>query len=313
VEREPHGHRAALLSVAAPGQASASNLDGKRIVVTGSSRGLGRGFAIALAAAGAQVIVNGTDRDALAATEAAIVTAGGRCEPVVGSVADDAVAEALVATCVRAFGGIDAVVNNAGIVRDRTLLNMTPTEFDEVIAVNLRGTWSTSRHAARAMKDAGNGGLLLQVISGSAFVGSVGQTNYAASKAGVMGMLYSWDVELAKIGVRTNALWPIGQTDMTQVVFEGARKRAESAGREAPTPRSMGFGLPEEIAPVVVYLCSDAAAHLRSQLVTFNGRKLAVWQHPSEAWIERREQGWTADDIAAALPPEQQPVYRPEM
>ena len=93
-------------------------------------------------------------------------------------------------TAIDQFGGIDAVVNNAGIVSDRTLVNMTPDEFDDVIAVNLRGTWSVSRHAARAMRDQGHG-LLLQVISGSAFVGSVGQTNYAASKAGVMGMLYS--------------------------------------------------------------------------------------------------------------------------
>ena len=289
-----------------------ARLDGKRIVVTGSSRGLGRGFAVALASAGAQLVINGTDGEALAATEAAIVAVGGRCEPVVGSVADDAVAESLVARCVATFGALDAVVNNAGIVRDRTLLNMTPAEFDDVIAVNLRGTWSVSRHAARAMKDSG-GGLLLQVISGSAFVGSVGQTNYAASKAGVMGMLYSWDVELAKIGVRTNALWPIAETDMTQVVFDGARKRAEASGRDAPSPRSMGFGLPVEIAPVVVYLCSDAASHLRSQLITFNGRKLAVWQHPREVWIERRDQGWTVDDIAAALPAVQQPVYHPEM
>ena len=294
------------------GSTTGRRLEGKRVVVTGSSRGLGRGFAVALAEAGAQVVINGTDPAALAGTEAAISAVGGVCVPVVGSVADDAVAESLVATCVARFGGIDVMVNNAGIVRDRTLLNMTPAEFDDVIAVNLRGTWSTSRHAARAMKDNG-GGLLLQVISGSAFVGSVGQTNYAASKAGVMGMLYSWDVELARIGVRTNALWPIGQTDMTQVVFDGARKRAEAAGRETPSPRELGFGLPEEIAPVVVYLCSDDAAHLRSQLVTFNGRKLALWQHPREAWIERRQHGWTVDDIAAALPAEQQPVYRPEM
>ena len=101
-----------------------------------------------------------------------------------GSVADDAVAEELVSTCVEHYGGVDVVVNNAGIVRDRTLLNMTTDDFDQVIAVNLRGTWSVCRHAARVMKDAG--GLFLHVISGSAFLGSVGQSNYAASKAGML-------------------------------------------------------------------------------------------------------------------------------
>ena len=128
-------------------------LDGKRIVVTGASRGLGRAFAVAVAAEGAQVVVNGTNEGLVAGVVDSITSAGGVAVPAVGSVADDALAESVVTTCVDAFGGIDAVVNNAGIVRDRTLMNMTPEEFDEVIAVNLRGTWSMSRHAARAMRE----------------------------------------------------------------------------------------------------------------------------------------------------------------
>jgi 3-oxoacyl-[acyl-carrier protein] reductase len=228
-----------------------------------------------------------------------------------GSVADDAVAERLVATAVDRFGGVDAVVNNAGIVRDRTLLNMTPDEFDEVVAVNLRGTWSVSRHASRAMRDQGHG-LLLQVISGSAFVGSVGQTNYAASKAGVMGMLYAWDLELRRFGIRTNALWPVAETDMTKVVFDGVRQRAASKGTSSPTPRDMGFGDPADVARIVVYLCSDRADHLRSQLVTFNGSKLGLWQHPRETWV-RRQNSWTDDELAAALDGADEAVHRPEM
>ena len=189
--------------------------------------------------------------------------------------------------------------------------NMTCEEFDEVIAVNLRGTWSVSRHAMRAMREQGRG-QLLQVISGSAFVGSVGQTNYAASKAGVMGMLYAWDGELRRFGIRTNALWPVAETDMTQVVFDGIRRRAEDRGTEPPTPRSIGFGDPADIAGVVVYLCSPAADHLRSQLVTFNGSKLALWQHPRETWVRRQPQ-WTYDELADALGGADEPVYVPEM
>lgn len=286
-------------------------LDGKRIVVTGSTRGLGRGFARALGAAGAAVVVNGTDAAKAHEVAEEIVGEGGTAVAVAGSVADDDVAAALVSTCIERFGGIDAVVNNAGIVRDRTLVNMTPQEFDEVIAVNLRGTWSVSRHAARAMKEAG-GGLLLQVFSGSGFTPSVGQTNYAASKAGVMGMLYAWDGELARFGIRTNALWPIAETDMTQVVFDNARKRAEADGRAVPAPTEMGFGTPETVAPVVVYLCSDRAAHLRSQLITFNGRKLALWQHPKETWVERKD-SWSLDELDAALHGADEKVYRPQM
>lgn len=285
-------------------------LDGKRIVVTGATRGLGRGFAMALGAAGARLVVNGTNAALADEVVSAIRAAGGTAEAVVGSVADDDVAERLVSTCVERYGGIDVAVNNAGIVRDRTLMNMSPEEFDDVVAVNLRGTWSVSRHAARAMK--ATGGMLLQVISGSAYVGSVGQTNYAASKAGVMGMLYAWDTELSRFNIRTNALWPIGETDMTQVVFEQARKRAEETGKPAPSPAEMGFGTPETIAPVVVYLCSDRAAELRSQLVTFNGRKLALWQHPKETWVKRQE-SWSVDQIDDALRGSNEPVYRPQM
>jgi 3-oxoacyl-[acyl-carrier protein] reductase len=286
-------------------------LNGRRIVVTGSTRGLGRAFAEALAADGAKVVVNGTNGDLVDEVVSGITAAGGTAVACPGSVADDAIAERLVATAVEQFGGIDAVVNNAGIVRDRTLLNMTPDEFDEVIAVNLRGTWSVSRHAARAMRDQGSG-LLLQVISGSAFVGSVGQTNYAASKAGVMGMLYAWDLELRRFGIRTNALWPVAETDMTQVVFDGVRQRAESEGNAAPSPRDMGFGDPAAIARVVAHLCSERADHLRSQLVTFNGSRLALWQHPRETWV-RRQDSWTDDDLAAALDGADEVVYRPEL
>ena len=282
-------------------------LDGKRIVLTGASRGLGRAFAEALAAAGAQLVVNATNGSLLDELVEEVAASGGSAVAVPGSVADDAVAEQLIATCVSTYGGIDAVVNNAGIVRDRTLMKMTPQEFDEVIAVNLRGTWSVSRHAAAAMRD--SGGLLLQVISGSAFVGSVGQTNYAASKAGVMGMLYAWDVELRRFGIRTNALWPVADTDMTAVVMANAARQADEAGRAAPHPQEMGFGSPAAVAPIVVYLCSDRAAHLRSQLFGFNGSRLTVWQHPRELEAERRS-SWTIDELDTALRDAAQPVHR---
>jgi 3-oxoacyl-[acyl-carrier protein] reductase len=286
-------------------------LQGKRIVVTGASRGLGRAFAVALAEAGAQVVVNGTNAALLAGVVDEIEASGGAATAVVGSVADDEVAGSIVAACVEAFGGIDAVVNNAGIVRDRTLMNMTPQEFDEVVAVNLRGTWSVSRHAARAMREQGTGGLLLQIVSNSAFTGSVGQTNYAASKAGVMGMLYAWDVELKRFGIRTNALWPIAQTDMTRVVFENAARQAEAAGRSVPAPAELGFGAPEAVAPIAVYLCSDQAAHLRSQLFTFNGSKLARWSHPKEIELGRQP-SWTVQELASALHDAAEAVHVPQ-
>src|SRR6476469_7584573 len=126
-------------------------LDGKRVVVTGSTRGLGRAIALDLAAQGASVVVNGTDAARVAATSEQIVASGGAAVGVSGSVARLEVCEELVARCVDAFGGIDLLVHNAGIVRDRTLLKMTPDEFDEVVAVHLRGAWGCAKSAALAM------------------------------------------------------------------------------------------------------------------------------------------------------------------
>lgn len=281
-------------------------LDGKRIAITGASRGLGRAFAIACADEGAQVAINGTNHDLLDEVAAAITAGRGRAVTVVGSIADDAVAERLVDACIESFGGIDVVVNNAGIVRDRTLLKMTPEEFDDVIAVNLRGTWSASRHAARAMSE--TGGLLLQVVSSAAIVGSVGSSNYAASKAGVLGMLYAWDLELRRLGIRTNAVWPVAQTDMTAIMFERAAVAAQAEGRPAPSPEALGFGRPDDVAKLVVALCTDRAAHVRSQVFTFSGSKLAVWQHPYEFQV-RRQPTWTVDELTDAIGDVHMPVH----
>jgi 3-oxoacyl-[acyl-carrier protein] reductase len=278
-------------------------LAGRRVIVTGSTRGLGRAFALTAAAEGARVVVNGRDAAGVAALVTQVRDSGGQAVGVIGSVADDAVAAALVSACVEHFGGVDVVINNAGIVRDRTLLNMTTDEFDEVVAVNLRGTWSVCRHAAQVMKVAG-GGLFLQVISGSAFIGSFGQSNYAASKAGVLGMMYAWSHELQRYNIRTNALWPVAQTDMT----EGVIARHLAADGSGQTAEDLGFGRPEQIAQAAVYLSSDAAAGLSNQIILFNGRKLATFAHIQESASQVRD-SWSPAEIGRALAGAAEPVY----
>jgi len=285
-------------------------LDGKRVVVTGASRGLGRSFATAMAAQGASLVINGTQPDRLAETAELVAAHGGPCEQVLGSVADVDVCQAIVARGVEAFGGVDVLVNNAGIVRDRTLLKMTPEEFDDVIAVNLRGTWACGRAAAEAMRE--SGGVIVNVISNSGLTGAIGQTNYAAAKAGVVGMTLSWTRELARYGIRVNAVWPVAVTDMTQVVIDNVERRAREAGRPVPTPQEMGLGVPDEVANVVVFLASDKASGINGQIVTFNGRKMALWTLPREVNVEVRD-GWTLDDIVEQFPvtvgAELQPLY----
>ena len=241
-----------------------STLEGKRIVVTGATRGLGRGFALGLAAAGARLVVNGTNAALAEQVTEEIRAAGGTAEPVVGSVTDDSLAERLITTCVERYGGVDSVVNNAGIVRDRTLMNMTPDEFDEVIAVNLRGTWSVSRHAARAMK--ATGGHLLQIFSNSGFTGSIGQTNYAASKFAVIGMMKTWARELGRKGIRCNAICPgfIATSILTTI----PEKVLQALEEKVPMGR---LGRPEEVANTFAWLASDEASYINGAVIEVSG------------------------------------------
>ena len=261
-------------------------LKGKRIVITGSSRSLGRHFALACAAEGASLIVNGTNEEALADVAREVADFGVAVHAVVGSVAETEVCNALVDTCVDKFGGIDVMVNNAGIVRDRTLMKMSDEDFDEVIAVNLRGPFLCTRSAAVAMKAQGSGHII-QITSASGLVGNFGQTNYAAAKAGLMGMMYTAAKELGRYNIRCNAMWPVARTDMTQPLID----------HSDATALELGFGEPEDVAMGLVWLASDAAERFNSQCLTFNGLKTALWRSPSENYIKQEQQAISIEEL----------------
>ncbi|MFK7977906.1 MAG: SDR family NAD(P)-dependent oxidoreductase [Halioglobus sp.] len=263
-------------------------LAGKRIVITGSTRSLGRQFALACAEQGASVVVNGTNKELLGSVEAELAQLGAPAASVLGSVAETATCVSLVETCVEAFGGIDVMVNNAGIVRDRTLLKMSDEDFDEVIAVDLRGPFLAMREAAKVMKEQG-GGHIVHITSGSGLVGNFGQTNYAAAKAGLIGMMYTAVKELSRYKVRTNAMWPIARTDMTQGLIDKAGASAAD----------MGFGEPEDVARGLVWLASDAANEMNGQCITFNGRKAALWRSPVEEHIKRTPDPMSLEELEA--------------
>lgn len=292
-----------------------SGFAGKRIVITGSSRGLGRATAEAFARQGARIVLNGTQAEALAEAEERVRAAGGEAASVRGSVAESAVCESLVETCVQRYGGIDILIHNAGQVRDRTLFKMTDEDFDAVIATHLRGAWACGKYAALAMRDNG-GGQIIQVISNSGLSGGFGQSNYAAAKAGMLGLQRTWVLELARYGIRCNAFWPIAATEMTQVVFDLAAKQAANDGKPVPTPVELGFGHPDEVAEGLLFLASDAASHWNGQVLTFNGRRTALWSAPAETHITYRDRPMTREDLAAHyahISPETlyQPVFVP--
>jgi len=280
------------------------DLTGKVAVVTGGGRGLGRAYAVALAAAGAAVVVNDVDDQAVEEVVTQITAAGGRAVGVPAAVGTADAADLLVARAVEAFGRLDALCTNAGILRDRVLWNMTDDDFDAVLAVHLRGTFACARAAVRRMREQGEGGRLILFGSPAGQRGNFGQTNYAAAKAGIAAMARTWAMECARANITVNAVVPVAATAMTRTIPAFAPYVEAWEERGEPLPDSLrkgeGFGTPEDVAGLVVFLASDAAAEVTGQCVGIGGDKLALWSHPAEVSVAYADGGWTADAIATA-------------
>ena len=278
-------------------------LDGKVAVLTGAGRGLGRAYAEALAAAGAAVVVNDIDGDAAVSVADAILAAGGRATAVAAPVGDAEVADRLVATAVSAFGRLDVMVTNAGVLRDGVMWKMTDEMFDEVVRTHLRGTFTCARAAAVRFREQGEGGRIVVVGSPAGQHGNFGQTNYAAAKAGIVAFARTWSLELRKAGVTVNAIVPTAWTAMTASIpiyapLAELVDRGEALPREARQAHALG--MPEDCAPLVVWLSSDAGAEVTGQAIGIGGDVLTLYAHPAEARVELREGGWTAEAVAEA-------------
>jgi NAD(P)-dependent dehydrogenase (short-subunit alcohol dehydrogenase family) len=301
---------------------SALGLDGKVAVVTGSGRGLGRAYAEALAQAGAAVVVNDVDGDAAQETVEAIAAAGGQAVAEVREIGDTPAADALVERAVAEFGRLDAMITNAGVLRDKVLWKMTDDDFDVVVRTHLRGTFTCARAAAIRMRQQEEGGRIIVVGSPAGQYGNFGQTNYAAAKAGIVAFARTWALELARAQITVNAIVPTAWTRMTASIpmYEPLVARVE-AGEDLPPDvrRQHAIGLPEDCAALVVFLASDAAAGVTGQAIGIGGDRLSLYSHPAELVAELRDGGWTAEEIAArwdeAFAPSQQPygVRLPEL
>lgn len=249
------------------------SLDGRVGVVTGAGAGLGRAEAVALARAGAAVVVNDLP-GAADGTVDEITALGGRAVVVEGDVGERSTADAMVAAALD-LGGLDVVVNNAGITRDRMLFNLSDEEFDLVVKVHLRGHFLLSRNAAaywrsRSKETGAPVDAAVVNTSSEAFLtGSPGQANYAAAKAGITALTLSTARGLGKIGVRANAICPRARTAMT----------AEAFG-EAPSGDGVDPYAPEHVAPLVAYLASPAAARITGQVFIVYAGKVAVLAAP---------------------------------
>jgi NAD(P)-dependent dehydrogenase (short-subunit alcohol dehydrogenase family) len=280
------------------------SLDGKVAIVTGSGAGLGAAYAEALARAGAAVVVNDVSAEAATSTVERIRDAGGRSTAVVAPVGSSAVAQQLVDTAVAEFGGLDVLVTNAGILRDRSLLKMTDDDFDAVIDVHLRGTFTAARAAFAHFKQQEKPGRIIAIGSPTGQRGNFGQTNYAAAKAGIVGMIRTWALEMKKAGVTANAVIPVAATAMTKTIpYFAAAVEADERGDSMPAffRHDLGFGTADDVAGLVVWLASDEAAGITGQVIGAGGDRLQLWRHPEVAESYLREGGWSADDIQGEL------------
>jgi NAD(P)-dependent dehydrogenase (short-subunit alcohol dehydrogenase family) len=266
------------------------------VIVTGAGQGLGREHALAFGRHGARVVVNDVG-DAAAAVAGQIRAAGGTAVASSGDVSDWGYAESLVQRAVAEFGALHALVNNAGINRDRMLVTMTEDEWDTVLRVDLKGHFAPLRHAAaywreRNKHDEPVAARIVNTSSGAGLMGSVGQGNYAAAKAGIAVLTVVAAAELARYGITVNAIAPSARTPMTEAVF-AERMRSPAAGFDAMHPGN--------VSPLVVWLAGEESGDVTGRMFEVEGGMISVadgWQHGPR--IER-DGRWEVSELAAPL------------
>lgn len=285
------------------------NLDGKVAIVTGAGRGIGRGIALLLAEQGASIVVNdlgasldgeGTDTGPAATVAGEITAAGGTAVANTSSVTDHEAAQAMVQQAIDSFGQLDIVVNVAGILRDRMIFNMSEAEWDAVIAVHLRGTYNTSKWAAVHFRERRSGGRIINMSSNSAF-GAPGQPNYAAAKAGIIGLTLTCANSLARYGVTANAILPSGSTRM----IDSIPRAVEAVAHTGKLPSELARGTerdPDNVAPLVAFLATDAAAGINGQLFGSFGFNYALMSQPKIVRSVRSDQRWTVAELERTIP-----------
>ncbi len=273
-------------------------LEGKVAIITGAGAGIGRAYALAFAKEGAKVVVNdlGGDRhgggkgsDAADSVVAEIKAAGGDAVANYDTVATREGADSILWSALSRFGKVDVLVNNAGVLRDRSFLNMSDADWELVYSVHLKGTYLCSQTVARQMKIQGKGGRIINTTSLSGLLGNFGQANYSAAKAGIYGFTRTCAIEFAKMGVTVNAIAPVALTRMTEdlAMLKGAS--ADQLG-------------PQHIAPVAVFLASELASDLTGQIVGVQGSRIFAYKMEQSDGVEREaDKGvWSAQEIKEA-------------
>ena len=281
--------------------------DGRVVIVTGAGSGLGRAYALGLAAEGARVVVNdlgvgrqgedGADTGAAQNVVDEIRASGGQAVANTDDVTDWEVGRRIVQTALETFGDLHAVVNNAGFLRDRMFVSCTPEEWDAVIRVHLRGHFCTTRHATdywRAQLKAGKkvDARIINTTSGAGLQGSVGQCAYSAAKGGIAALTVVQSAELARYGITANALAPNARTRMTEKVFGAEMNRKEN-----------GFDVyaPENMTPLVAWLVSTESAAVSGQVFELKGGKISLSEGWTDGPAEDKGARWNAEELGPVI------------
>ncbi|MDB6158117.1 MAG: 3-oxoacyl-(acyl-carrier-protein) reductase [Gammaproteobacteria bacterium] len=286
-------------------------LKAKVVVVTGAGRGIGREIALLAAREGAQVVVNdlggstageGEDRRPADAVVAEIAAAGGTALANFASISDPAGAASIIDDAVRNFGRIDAVVNNAGILRDRIFHKMSHADWHDVVNVHLNGYFFVSRAAAEHFRQQGSG-CFVHFSSSSGLIGNVGQSSYSAAKLGVVAMSKSIALDMARYGVRSNCIAPFAWSRLAQTMPEETPAQRQRVARF----KSMSA---DKIAPLAVLLCSDAAADVNGQIFCVRKNEVFLFSHPRPIRSLHRAEGWTPQTLAEHMLPAFRPSFQ---
>jgi NAD(P)-dependent dehydrogenase (short-subunit alcohol dehydrogenase family) len=287
-------------------------LAGKVIAVTGAGRGIGREIALLCAREGAALVVNdfggslsgeGGDAGPAAEVVAEIVAAGGKAKANVASVADADGAASIVEDALNAFGRIDGVVNNAGVSRDVIFHKMSEADWRAVIDVHLNGSFLLSRAAAPHFREQG-GGAFVHMTSTSGLIGNVGQSNYSAAKMGIVGLSNSIALDMRRFGIRSNCVAPFAWSRMTASIPAATEAEQQRVER-------LKTMTADKVAPMVAFLCSDAAREVSGQIFCVRKNEIFLFSPPRPVRSLHREQGWTVETIASELMPAMRPSLFP--